>query len=69
MQDSSFSPKDRLLTEKQVAEWLLTSVAWLQRKRWEGRGIPYCKLGRSVRYAESDVLAYIEANKHDSTAA
>jgi predicted DNA-binding transcriptional regulator AlpA len=65
----TFSPKDRLLTEQQVADWLNKSVAWLQRGRWAGTGIPYRKLGRNVRYAESDVLAYIEASKRDSTAA
>ena len=69
MQNQSFSPRDRLLTEQQVAEWLCTSVAWLQRNRWAGVGIPYRELGRIVRYAESDVLAYIEASKRDSTAA
>ena len=48
-----------LLDEKIVAHLIGKSVAWLQRKRWEGGGIPYRKLGRSVRYAQTDVLAWI----------
>ena len=49
----------KLLTEKQVAEIIGKSVAWLQRDRWKGdSGLPFYKLGRSVRYAENDVLEW-----------
>lgn len=52
----------KLLTEKEVAILVRKSVHWLRRKRWEGGedSIPYRKLGASVRYAESDVISYIE---------
>lgn len=60
----------KLLNQKQVAEIIGLSEAWLERKRWEGGGIPYRKLGRCVRYDEHDVLEWIEAHsKQYSTSA
>lgn len=52
----------KLLTEQEVAALIRKSVHWLRRKRWEGgtESIPYRKLGSAVRYAESDVLKWIE---------
>jgi predicted DNA-binding transcriptional regulator AlpA len=52
----------KLLTEQEVAALIRKSVHWLRRKRWEGgaESIPYRKLGSAVRYAESDVLNWIE---------
>jgi predicted DNA-binding transcriptional regulator AlpA len=52
---------DRLLTEKEVAARQGRSVKTLQNQRLTGEGIPYLKLGRSVRYRLSDVLAWEEA--------
>jgi len=52
----------RLLNEKEVATLISKSVAWLQRARWEGNSIPYRKIGRSVRYFESEVLEWLDAN-------
>lgn len=52
----------KLLNQKQVAEIIGLSEAWLERKRWEGGGIPYRKLGRCVRYNERDVIDWIEAH-------
>ncbi|BBO86621.1 hypothetical protein DSCO28_71870 [Desulfosarcina ovata subsp. sediminis] len=53
----------KLLTEKQVAERLGFHVQTLRNHRFEGRGVPYCKIGRAVRYDENDVIAFIEASK------
>ena len=52
---------DNLLKERDAAPIVGMSVAWLQRKRWEGGGPPYVKYDRAVRYRESDLLAWIEA--------
>lgn len=58
----------KLLNQKQVSKIIGLSEAWLERKRWEGGGIPYRKLGRCVRYDERDVINWIEAHgKQDST--
>lgn len=57
----------KLLNQKQVSEIIGLSEAWLERKRWEGGGIPYRKLGRAVRYDERDVIAWIEAHTKQSS--
>ncbi len=53
---------NRVLTEKDAAPILGMSVAWLQRKRWEGGGPPYVKFDRAVRYRESDLNAWIKSH-------
>ena len=50
----------KLLTENEVSLLIKKSTAWLRLSRRLGDGIPYRKLGHSVRYAESDVLKWIE---------
>ena len=52
---------NRLLNEKQAAPIVGMSVAWLQRKRWEGDGPPFVKFDRAVRYRECDLNAWIES--------
>ena len=58
---------DRLLTEVDIAARQQRSVKTLQNQRVAGGGIPFIKLGRSVRYRLSDVLAYELASRHAST--
>lgn len=58
----NINDRPNFLTEKQVALLVCKSVAWLQRSRWAGGGIPYRKIGRSVRYLESEVLEWLEQN-------
>jgi predicted DNA-binding transcriptional regulator AlpA len=52
---------DRLLSSIEVAEIIGKSTAWLARKRWEGDGIPYRKIGRHVRYQESVVMEWLNS--------
>lgn len=60
---------ERLLTPKQASEIIQVTVDSLANSRHTGLGIkiPYCKLGKFVRYKESDIQAYIEANTFDHT--
>lgn len=51
---------DRLLNQKQVAELLGMSEAWLEMSRFKGTGLPYIKMGRAIRYRESDIHKYVE---------
>ncbi|MBC8078848.1 MAG: DNA-binding protein [Gorillibacterium sp.] len=51
----------KLLNQKQVAEWICMSEAWMEQARFRGTGIPYIKIGRAVRYRGEDVQAYIDA--------
>ena len=50
-----------LATTKEVAEYLRTTVQRLAHDRYENRGLPYIKHGRTVLYRWSDVHAYINA--------
>lgn len=49
-----------LLTPQQAAEILQKPVTTLKKWRSEGNGPTYVKIGRDVRYKESDLLAYID---------
>lgn len=52
---------ERYLNEKDVSELTGLSVGTLRKHRQEMRGIRYAKVGKSVRYAYTDVLAYMES--------
>ena len=52
-----------LLNEKQVAHTLGCSVALVRKMRREGNGPTITHISRLVRYAESDVAAFIAANR------
>lgn len=62
-------PYERLLYTRDAASMLNVSAAWLERKRWEGAGPPFVRVGgptgRAVRYRASDLLAWIDANRFD----
>jgi len=55
---------DRLLTVAQAAELLGTSQRFPRRLIAERR-IAFVKLGRHVRIAEADIVAFIEAGRVD----
>ena len=52
----------QLINEHETSKLINKSVFWLRRSRWAGNGIPYRKLGASVRYDLNDVLRWI--NQH-----
>jgi len=54
---------EKYLTEKQVAEMINCGISTLRNWRHLGKGIPYIKFGRSVRYALSDVVGYMDERK------
>lgn len=57
-----------LLTETQASEYLGNiPTKTLARWRLEGRHIPFVKCGKAVRYRQTDLDAYIEANLRTST--
>lgn len=60
-EDEEFSPES-------LAAILDVSTSWLQKKRCEGGGIPFAKVHyRKIIYKKSDVLAYIERRRIQST--
>jgi hypothetical protein len=56
------------LTELELASRQNRSVKTIQAERVAGRGVPFVKLGRSVRYRLSDIESYEAARLKVSTA-
>ena len=58
---------DRLLTPRETAERLgvttATLSAWRTKKRY---CLPYIKVGRHVRYRQTDIDRFIESRTHGS---
>ena len=53
----------KYIDEKKVSEITGRALPTLRNDRHNRRGIPYCKIGRSVRYALSDVIGFMESKK------
>jgi predicted DNA-binding transcriptional regulator AlpA len=51
------------INENQVAQITGRALSTLRNERSKGQGIPYIKLGRSVRYDLQDVIEFMEAHK------
>jgi hypothetical protein len=62
-----FDPELTLLSEGQTAQITGKSVSTLQKERVSGGGIPFVKLGRSVRYRLGDIKVHIAKNVRRST--
>ena len=60
-QNSTDNPK--YLNEKEVAMITGRALQTLRNDRFRGRGIPYVKLERSVRYSLADIIEFMEARK------
>jgi hypothetical protein len=54
---------DKYLTEAEVAELTGRAIGSLRNDRHHRLGLPFCKVGRSVRYDADDVLAFMESRK------
>jgi predicted DNA-binding transcriptional regulator AlpA len=52
-----------LLRDKEVSEILKLSTATLANLRSQGKGVPFIRLGRSVRYCLHDLEAFIAHNR------
>jgi len=51
---------NNMMNEKDAAKHLGMSVKWMQQARCYGHGPKYIKIGRSVRYREEDLDAYLK---------
>jgi Helix-turn-helix domain len=54
-----------LLTPREVSKLLKRAEQTLANDRFAGRGLPYVKIGRSVRYKLVDILALVESRYID----
>jgi predicted DNA-binding transcriptional regulator AlpA len=51
------------LHEQKVSEITGRALSTLRNERFNRKGIPYIKVGRSVRYSHEDVIAFMENRK------
>ena len=58
---------DRWIDEKEASAITGMSLAWFQRARWAGNGIPYVKISRAVRYKLADILQWMNDRRITST--
>ncbi|KAA0085528.1 DNA-binding protein [Mycolicibacterium sp. P9-64] len=56
-------------TADQVAKLLQRTPGALAQDRYLGRGVPFIKMGKQIRYLRADVLAYLEQNQVRTDAA
>ena len=55
--------KKHFYSEAEVAQMGIKSRAALRNDRWTGKGLPYVKVGKSVRYYHFDVEKYLKDRK------
>jgi len=53
--------------EKQAAVILGCTVSALRKWRLLGKGPAFCRVGRLVRYSETDLASFLNANRVDPT--
>jgi len=58
-----------MLTEREVSQLLSISLSRLRQDRMYGRGLPFHKIGRSVRYAYSDIVKFLDSTRVEPTEA
>jgi excisionase family DNA binding protein len=64
MMEIDNSKSIRWLTTAQAAEYLQCSAAFLHQARYTKlHGIPFSRLGRHIRYRQSDLDEFLERNK------
>ncbi len=51
------------INEKEVSRITARAVQTLRNDRFKRVGIPYCKIGRSIRYNREDVISFMESRK------
>jgi predicted DNA-binding transcriptional regulator AlpA len=66
-QQETATELERLLTAREAANFLRVSESWLAKARMQGNGPPFVKIGRSIRYRQSDLLRWMRSRTHLST--
>lgn len=55
------------LTTQEAAAYLNIKPTTLEQWRWNGKGPRFCKIGRSCRYRQADLDAFLGARVFSST--
>lgn len=54
------APDSAFFTQHTIAALRNCSLATIERDRWIGIGVPFVKMGRSVRYRKADIRMWLE---------
>jgi predicted DNA-binding transcriptional regulator AlpA len=57
------APDSALFSQDTVAAILDCSLATIERDRWIGKGIPFSKFGRMVRYRKADIRQWLDQHR------
>ncbi len=57
----------KMYDQSEAAPILRKSEAWFERKRWDGTGPKYIKIGRKPLYRGSDLNAWLNEQVRQST--
>lgn len=69
IKDFRNAPMESEFTPETISLVYHMSLAWLQKKRCEGGGIPFTKpTAKTVLYKKDDVLSFMESNRLQHTA-
>ncbi|MND48084.1 hypothetical protein D3C80_389960 [compost metagenome] len=69
IKDFRNAPLEAEFTPETISLVYHLSLAWLQKKRCEGGGIPFTKpTAKTVLYKKDDVLGFMESNRLQHTA-
>ena len=55
--------EDEWIVEQEVERLTSIPLQTLRNRRFQRKGFPYYKIGRSIRYKKSEVLAMMEASR------
>lgn len=55
-----------VIKPRDLAKFIGTTEGALAQDRYLGRGIPYMKIGRRVRYSKLDVIEYLNAARRSA---
>jgi hypothetical protein len=62
IQEYESAPDSALFSQLTVAAIRKCSLSTVERDRWAGTGVSFCKMGHLVRYKKSDIRAWIESH-------
>lgn len=63
LQEFESAPPEAWFSQETAAAVRDCSIATIERDRWAGKGIPFIKSGRSVRYRKKEILNWLEEHR------
>ncbi|OQA91181.1 MAG: hypothetical protein BWY26_01115 [Elusimicrobia bacterium ADurb.Bin231] len=55
--------ENEYIDERDLSRLIKRALSSIRNDRFKGQGVPFIKVGRSVRYSYSDAIAFMEQRK------